>query len=382
MTCRLHKPKRKEKSMKQRIHKLFKPVISLALALVIITSCAVSPAQAALPAWALKGFYAVAKKGFTNVINYYLNNCNLKQPSFTQYDDHGWSASLGSVQFNKDSANTGSFAAYQTNIATTWKQSRTRTNVTMYGTKRSFSSGSNYISLMVKKPNGTLEGLARLQSGRSRYYEAYGNQKTLGTYDFIFIYNDEETWDLRVSFNDLRYPDVPSYPQDIIPGTPVAESMDVPENVRTETPSRMYRLPNEASKEAYSVKTLSKKQNLTLQDLIDEKADYASKCEVDLIRHFNVGDTVQFLDTIKSVKYNADRNVTEFKFLSTTEDFRALEFYGDLTNDYAVGDTMRLQFRVVDIGSENGITFESFDYLEDFNFDGDAAPHIEPYLCK
>lgn len=41
---------------------------------------------------------------------------------------------------------------------------------------------------------------------------------------------------------------------------------------------------------------------------------------------------------------------------------------------------MQLRFQVVEIGNVNGIALESFDYLEDYDFDGDAAPHIEPYL--
>ncbi len=41
---------------------------------------------------------------------------------------------------------------------------------------------------------------------------------------------------------------------------------------------------------------------------------------------------------------------------------------------------MQLKFHVVEIGNVDGVVMESFDYLEDFNYDGDAAPHIEPYL--
>lgn len=119
---------------------------------------------------------------------------------------------------------------------------------------------------------------------------------------------------------------------------------------------------------------------MTLQELIDEKTDPISDEEVDAISHYDKGDMVVFGDVIKSISYNSKRNVTEFKYESTADETRALEFYGDLTNDYSVGDYMQLRFHVVEIGNSNGIALESFDYLEDYDFDGDAAPHIEPYL--
>ncbi len=56
---------------------------------------------------------------------------------------------------------------------------------------------------------------------------------------------------------------------------------------------------------------------------------------------------VVFGDIIKSISYNSTRNVTEFKYESTVDEMCALEFYGDLSNDYSVGDYMQLRFHVV-----------------------------------
>lgn len=42
-----------------------------------------------------------------------------------------------------------------------------------------------------------------------------------------------------------------------------------------------------------------------------------------------------------------------------------MKFNGDLTNEYAIGYTVSLNFNVVKIGEYNNITFECHDYFED-----------------
>lgn len=363
----------------KQINSICRSILSVTIVMAIIISCSVCPAHASgLPGWVWSAIFRTAKYG----INYIVSNCNLRPFEIVTYSDHAWAADLGSIKFNNSSTNTGTTASYSTKIATTWNQSRTRTNVSLYGTKRSFSSGSKYIAIEVVKPNGTIESLTRLQSGHSRFYEAYGNIRTLGTYDFRYIYTDSETWDLRISFNDLFYPDVPIEPQAICPGNNATFQHILNRNDKMEISLRTYNLPDTLSEEYYLVQSMANNHYLTLQDLIDEMTDPITNHEVDLIRDYDAGDTVFFEDTIRSVTYNLDRNITEFKFLSTAEEFRALEFWGDLTNEYSVGDTLRLCFQVIEIGKVNDISVESFDYLEDYNFEGDAAPHIEPYLCK
>lgn len=201
----------------------------------------------------------------------------------------------------------------------------------------------------------------------------------MGVYDFRFVYTDSETWDLAVSFNDRFFPDVPVEPKSF--GKDDLQNKHILGNICTQpSDSRLYRFPSAIDGEMGDDCQLAYKSALTLQELINEKTDIISNEEVDVIRHYNTGDVVAFGDIIKSVIYDSERNVTVFKFASTPDELRALEFYGDLTNDYSVGDYMQLKFHVVEIGNVNGIVLESFDYIEDYNFDGDAAPHIEPYL--
>lgn len=125
---------------------LCKCVASLVLVLAMLFSTTVKQAYAVtLPSWVYNAVFRVALYG----ANYLANNVNLKTYQVTTYDSHSWRAELGSIKFNNRSSNTGSAAGYKTKIATTWSQSRTRTNVFMYGTKRSFTTGSKYIALQV-----------------------------------------------------------------------------------------------------------------------------------------------------------------------------------------------------------------------------------------
>lgn len=353
-----------------RIKNICKKVTSSILVLLFVFSLTVNQVFAvSLPSWVYNAIFRVSVYG----ANYLASNTNLKDFTIKTYDSHAWDADLGSIKFNNKSANTGSASGYKTNIATTWSQSRTRTNVFMSGTKRSFTTGSNYLALQVVTPTGVINDLERIPSGSSRLYEAYGNKKVLGTYDFRFIYTDSETWDLKVTFNDRFYPDVPVDTQSL-------GGYSELENIDQSVPSRVYRLPSVSTQTMDTQSSFNYTAPLTLQGLIDEKTDPISGEEIDIVRHFDNGDVVAFRDVIKSIRYNSDRNVTEFKFESTSEESRALQFYGDLTNNYSVGSYMQLTFNVVELGSVDGIAMESFDYLEDYNYDGDAAPHIDSYL--
>ena len=340
-------------------------ITSLVLLCLFSISTITQTYAATLPGWVYNAVFRVCLYG----ANQLANNTNIKSHTIIVHDSHAWEADLGSVKFNNKTANIGSVSGYRTKIATTWSQSRTRTNVFMYGTKKSFTTGSNYLALQVQRPSGSTDNLERIKSGLSRLYEAYGNTKDLGFYDFRFIYTDSETWDLKITFNDRFFPDAP-VEKESLPGW----------KIENNAPQRLYRLPQIEERGNTKSTRINQSEGMTLQDLINEKTDPVTSKEIDIVRHFDEGDNVVFRDKIKSVRYIPERNVTEFRFESTSEEMRGLQFYGDLTEDYSVDSYMQLNFQVVRIGNVDGVTMESFDYLEDYNYDGDAAPHIEPYL--
>jgi len=362
------------------------------VSLLVISVCFTAikqPVSAALPGWVKDAIFRVASYG----TNYIANNTNMRDYTRTRYDDHSWAVDLKSTKFNNKNSNTGSSAGFRTYIATTWNQSRTRTNVRMCGTKKSFTSGSKYIATGTIIPGGNFVDLGRIQSGSAKQYEAWANNKTLGFFDFRFSYTDSETWDLGISFNDIHYPDVPIDPYSFVKkqGTDNMNHLtylEADSTINTDKiiiGERMYRVPKD--KNVYSInrhldteRSSNTSKELTLQELIDEKMDVAIDSEVDNFKNYNVGEWILFKDRINSVEYNADRNVTVFKFYSTKETENALEFYGDLTDTYKKDLMLKLKFNVVKIGSLDGFVFESLDYIEDFNYDGDAAPHIDNYL--
>ena len=363
----------RKEAMKKRGKIIGKYVLSLLIVITMFFSSSVS--AGVVPSWVWSSVFKIMKYGSTSFLDYAANNWFLREcDEVVEYNSHSWKVYLRSAKFNDQSSNTGSFVGYKTKIATTWNQSRTKTYVTLHGDRRSFFSGSRYIAIQVLKPNGTLDYLERIENHGSRFYEVVGNTRDLGDYHFIFVYTDSNTWDLDVFINDLYYPIVPVYPQSI----GGVNSQRNQNNHPSET--RRYRLPSFIGEESRVPHQLKNDGTLTFQELINEKTDPVSNEEIDVIMHYDKGDVVVFNDIIKSIRYDSERNITEFKYESTADEMRALEFYGDLTNDYSVGEYMQLRFQVVEIGNVNGIALESFDYLEDYNFDGDAAPHIEPYL--
>lgn len=103
---------------------------------------------------------------------------------------------------------------------------------------------------------------------------------------------------------------------------------------------------------------------------------------VDYLKDFAPGDKVHFADKIIDIAYNEDENVTTFYFIEESSgDNIGWKFDGDLTNEYAVGDTLKLNFDVVEIGEYNNIVFESLDYFEEAfaHEDGTAYPNINNY---
>lgn len=104
---------------------------------------------------------------------------------------------------------------------------------------------------------------------------------------------------------------------------------------------------------------------------------------VDYLKDFDAGDFVNFSDTIVDISYDSIENATTFYFTEDVHDENiGWKFRGDLTNEYSIGDTVNLEFEVMNIGTYEDITFESLDYFEEA-FARDAGmpyPNIEDYL--
>lgn len=338
-------------------------------------------ASASVPNWVYTTAFKVAQYGYNTIAN----NYNLKTPTIKKGEDgHSWIASLGSVKFNNRTEDTGSSAGYKVPIKGTWKQTRLDQWIGLYGYKRSFGSGSNYLALATITPSGTYVDLGRVYLSEKKDYQIRSNSSNAGEYDFRFIYTDSETWDLNVSFYDKRWPDVDS-------GVLGDKSyITNGKSVKTNSKDKMYEIigDNEYLLDGRVLRMAQKadnKQDDTIWDmrkLKESKFDSTVGEEVDQIFGRNVGEKIFFTDKISDIVYNEERNVSYFVFNSSSGDDYGLQFAGDMREKFCVGEEITLQFSVVKIGEIENYSFESIDYLEDSAFEQDSAPSIFDYLIS
>lgn len=88
-----------------------------------------------------------------------------------------------------------------------------------------------------------------------------------------------------------------------------------------------------------------------------------------------VGDTIVFTDIIQAIEYNDEYGYTIFGFAGPEDTVTDWAFNGNLTNDFAVGNELSLNFEVV----QNTGSFETLDYLQEAT-ESDTAPTLDKYL--
>lgn len=138
----------------------------------------------------------------------------------------------------------------------------------------------------------------------------------------------------------------------------------------------------QSSKAQVLSNTAKIQSNLSLTALNNQFINPSDGKQVDYLKDFVVGDTLNFVDNIVDIKYNTDENSTSFFFYENTSDTNIeWKFNGDLTNEYCVGDYLNLKFNVVKTGEFNGVEFESLDYFEEaLNHEsGQEFPNIVNY---
>ena len=128
--------------------------------------------------------------------------------------------------------------------------------------------------------------------------------------------------------------------------------------------------------------TLANNKILTMTELNNQFINPADGEAVDYLKDYAPGDEVHFADKVIDITYNADEKATTIFFdEKVSGDLIGWKFNGDLTNEYAIGDTVSLNFNVVKIGEYNNIIFESLDYFEEAfsHEDGGKYPDINNY---
>ena len=330
---------------------------------------------ATVPSWVWSTVWKLAKYG----VNHIQNSFSTKKGSTISTDStHIWGQSLGEVAFNNKSLNTGSAVGHTTPIKTTWNQSRVKTTVSMNATKRAFTSGSNYIALARISSTGQYYDLGRISSGSSKQNEITGANGNAGTFDFRYVYTDTAIWDLTIWYNDQYWPSGSVTPAPVLLNENQHILIENSENnvQKVIIGDKVFRMPVTSIQS--NVKNHAKKLNF--QELLDQKTDTASNRELDIIKDYSIGDIIKFSDIISNITYNPERNVTFFQFESVEDEMYGLEFYGDLTSEYFIGDNLELQFKVEKLGEYEQFIFETLNYLQDESFSIDSAPNIQNYI--
>lgn len=135
----------------------------------------------------------------------------------------------------------------------------------------------------------------------------------------------------------------------------------VEENFYFGNNNRVYQFSNAVSKNSRTTAPTV----LDITQLNDQFINPADGKNVDYLKDFNAGDTVNFSDTIVDISYSAIENATTFYFMEgISGENIGWKFAGDLTNAYTIGDNLTLKFDVLNVATYQGITFESLDYFE------------------
>jgi hypothetical protein len=99
-------------------------------------------------------------------------------------------------------------------------------------------------------------------------------------------------------------------------------------------------------------------------------------------KDFNVGDKILFSNNIERIYFDSNENATFFILKSVDDQNVKWAFTGDLTKNYKVGDKLQLEFKVIEKYSDQNITFETLDFIEDGleRIKNQTYPDINDYL--
>ncbi|EUJ30103.1 Uncharacterised protein [Listeria grayi] len=122
------------------------------------------------------------------------------------------------------------------------------------------------------------------------------------------------------------------------------------------------------------------KKTLNIYDLINEMKDDSDNY-VYSMRNFKAGDSIDFKDTIHSVEYDAEQNISTFKFESNTGDDYGIVFANNLTDKYKAGETLSLRFKVEYLDNNNK-EYSIPDYYKALLDTNGDAPNIDKYLSN
>lgn len=98
---------------------------------------------------------------------------------------------------------------------------------------------------------------------------------------------------------------------------------------------------------------------------------------VDYLKDYDAGDILNFKDIIKDVIYISDTNSTSF-IISDGDSDHEFRFNGNLTDQYHMGDSLSLEFKIIDLAESDNHVYEGLNY--EIHSDDTVFPEISDYL--
>lgn len=145
------------------------------------------------------------------------------------------------------------------------------------------------------------------------------------------------------------------------------------------TNNKSYTIPSSTHTAALS---LVNHNTLDASELDSEFYDEILGTYVNMSKHFDIGDDIIFEDTIDKIEYIAEENKTVFKFAMKNGDELSFPFSNDLTKNFAIGDKIKLNFKISEEFKNENITFQNLDYILEVQkgLDNNIYPNIQDYL--
>ncbi|GAF63268.1 putative epimerase [Bacillus sp. TS-2] len=229
------------------------------------------------------------------------------------------------------------------------------------------------ISIIVTNPRNS-DVVSKTVSHNGQVYYKGG---VLGNYTVRYVQNKKQKWDLWLY--------VYHYENRVCTGcTPSSNVVTLANHEGKEfnaqqTNNGIYITPSKSHKSHKSSTSLSK-STYSYLDLVRETFDQELNESVHQFKSLSLGDTINFKDLIASIEYDKNEDETYIGFKSDDEgNIIEWAFSNDLTKKYNVGDTLDLQFKIVQLADDTK-TFETLNYIK-YGIDSKGkAPKIDNYL--
>jgi len=312
------------------------------------------------------------------IIHYTGNQWFDRNPVYKEFDSYQYISS-GDIGFNNGTY--GARASHKVEISDNHRKidAFAQTNWTNWLDK---------IVISIDDSNGNDIVSKSVTHNQHLYYRTIDDSPT-GEWKVSYLEEDKNSWDLWLFLWDT---DVYSKSYSNIKASQNVEMMDLKNNKKIMakiyiTKNNIYMEPSVNHKNFNLLKNneLINNKPLNIKMLTEQIYDKSLNRFVYCFKDFNIGDKILFSNNIEQIYFDSNENATFF-ILRSVDNNESVKwgFTGDLTKNYRIGDKLELEFEVIEKYSDESITFETLDYIEDGleKINNQSYPDINDYLLQ